>query len=172
MLQPAEPRQPGHMGLPWREGRGLVALQSSSECEGQLSLLGGHWVTRTLRGGHRGRWRLPVSCAGPQALAHHGGGGVLPTVSHLLPDVPLLRLTGPGTQDVHALLHLGPAGRQARERPGYPLCGARAAVSPTNPDLLARTLVRPLLGCSRWFSSTHTQSCFYFIDVRSHSSGR
>lgn len=141
-------------------------------------------LRRTPRLGHgdamwrpqRGR-RLPVACAGPQALAHHGGGGVLPAVCHLLPHVPLLRLAGPGAQDVHALLHLGPAGGRARER-GQVSGGQafpRGPVGPGRPRSerwLARRPGRPLSDCPGRFSPTRTQSCLSFIDTRSYSSGR
>ena len=60
--------------------------------------------------------RLPVARAGRQALAYHGGGGVLAAVAQLLLDVPLARLAGPRAQDVHPLLHLGSAGtKRARK---------------------------------------------------------
>lgn len=54
-------------------------------------------------------WRgyLPIACPRAQALAGHRGGGVLPSVAHLLPHIPLPRLAGLCTQNVHPLLHLG-----------------------------------------------------------------
>ena len=54
-------------------------------------------------------WRsyLPIARPRAQALADHRGGGVLPSVAHLLSHIPLPRLAGLCTQNVHPLLHLG-----------------------------------------------------------------
>lgn len=63
------------------------------------------------------RWHSPAACAGPQAPACHGGGGLLAAVHQLLLHVPLPRLAGPGAQHVHPLLHLGSAGGRRQEGP-------------------------------------------------------
>lgn len=54
-------------------------------------------------------WRgnSPIACPRAQALAGHRGGGVFPSVAHLLPHVPLPRLAGLCGQNVHPLLYLG-----------------------------------------------------------------
>lgn len=98
-------------------GRGRPRARRVSEAGqrgGSLGSLG--------RGGPRdppcaARWHSPAACAGPQAPACHGGGGLLAAVHQLLLHVPLPRLAGPGAQHVHPLLHLGSAGGRRQEGP-------------------------------------------------------
>lgn len=63
------------------------------------------------------RWgSIPVPWAWGYPLTDHCGGGVLPSIAHLLFHVPLPGVTRPCPKDVHTLLHLGPGGNSNWER--------------------------------------------------------